>query len=77
VVSDLLTVGQVADLLGVTARSVERWLQRGTLHGEQTDQRWLVSRSNLREFVARCKWQLPEAAARLQYVTMEDKTTPS
>ena len=47
----LLTPVQIADRLGVSERTVRRWLRQGKLRGIRAGRQWLVSPASLETFL--------------------------
>ncbi len=53
-------VREVAQILGVSVKSVRRWIKRGKLHAIKLESGWRISRSELLEFIAeKSNWLLP------------------
>ena len=47
----LYTTSQVAELCQVSAETIRRWLQEGTLKGIRLDNQWRIKRSDLLVFL--------------------------
>lgn len=46
-----MSVEQVADLLGVTGRTINNWLNEGRIPGYRTPGSWFVLREELRDYL--------------------------
>ncbi len=47
----MITRGDAAKALGVSVRTLERWVAEGRLPARQTGKRWLIATADLRAFV--------------------------
>jgi excisionase family DNA binding protein len=53
-------VREVAEILGVSVKTVRRWIKRGKLHAVKTEASWKVGRKELLDFISeRSNWLLP------------------
>ncbi len=51
----LYTVGDIAELLGVTKYTVSKWLREGNLGGVKVGRLWRIRESDLDEFIGTTK----------------------
>jgi excisionase family DNA binding protein len=53
-------VREVAQILGVSVKTVRRWIKRGKLHAVKTESSWKIGRKELLDFISeRSNWLLP------------------
>jgi excisionase family DNA binding protein len=51
---------EVAQILGVSTKTVRRWIRRGKLHAVKVESSWKVGRKELLDFISeRSNWLLP------------------
>jgi len=48
---DFLTVSMIAELLGVTKITVQRWLREGKIDGKKFGKSWRVSKEELKKIL--------------------------
>lgn len=53
--SRFYTIGEVAELLGVSSKSVRRWIDQGVLHFHRFQGRLRISDDDLRAYVSSCR----------------------
>jgi len=54
------TVNEVSEILGVSGKTVRRWLKQGKLQAFKTEATWRITREELLRFIAeRSNWLLP------------------
>jgi len=54
------SIKEVAELFGVSKKTVRRWVNTGKIHAYKMDTGWRISRKELLEFVAeKSNWLLP------------------
>ena len=56
---EFLLVWEVADILRISPKTVRRKIRAGLIKAQMSGKAWLVTRSDLDDYISKCPWRNP------------------